>query len=70
MTECLVCTALEKLTNEEGTTVTIIAPNTDFSGPDRQILCSGDWTNYLLRHFNGDTLIQCLDKAIEMKGSK
>ncbi len=63
-----VCNAINRLTEVEGNTVCFTSPNADFgSGPDFAIACQCDFTNYRNVVFYGDTVVECLEKAIEKK---
>jgi hypothetical protein len=66
--QCIkICNAIAELTNDEGSTVTILCENPEFSGPSRMVECCGDWTNYTDERFRGESLIECLELAVKTK---
>lgn len=59
---------VERLRETEGSAVTIVADNGDFTGPNSAIVCSGDWTDWKDEQFTGDTALEALRNAYaEMK---
>lgn len=59
---------IQGLRETEGSTVTIVADNGDFSGPNSMIVCSDDWTGWKDEQFTGDTVLEALRNAYaEMK---
>lgn len=62
-----ICTAISELTNDEGSTLTLVGSNPDFNGPDQIIECSGDWSNYVDVQFQGESLVECLELAVDNK---
>lgn len=61
------CNAIAELTDEEASAVNILAPNYGFCGPNRAIECCGPWTNFGDWRFEGDTLLGCLEAAVDAK---
>jgi len=53
--------AIAELCKPEGACVTVMCPNPD--GPEAIEICD-DWTQYLPRRFQGDTRLECLQKAL------
>lgn len=49
---------------EEGDSVTLCASNPDFGGPNDVVICNGAWTAWEDRRFEGDSVFDCLTKAI------
>jgi hypothetical protein len=59
--------ALSHLTIDEGESVTVHCANADFNGPEHIIECCGDWTGFRNLRVGGCSLIECLEKAWQMK---
>lgn len=59
--------SIDELTAEEANTVTIISGNADFDGPDWIIMCKGGWTDWTELTIPGESRLQCLEKAVELK---
>ena len=56
------------LRDEECSVLTFVNDNPDFNGlPDSLIHVSGEWTKYNDLTFYGDSLADCLRKAVEAK---
>lgn len=62
-----ICNAIGYLTDEEASAVNILAENASFEGVNRAVECCGDWTNYVDVRFEGDNLLQCLERAVTAK---
>lgn len=59
---------IEFLREEEGDSVTINSPNPDFDGgPDHVVECSGDWSDWDIRRFGGNSLLEALELACAEK---
>ena len=58
---------INKLREDEGSSVTIVCDNPEFSGPACQIQVFGDWTNWVDQHIYGESIAECLKKALEVK---
>ncbi len=54
---------IDELREEEGNTVTLLCPNPEGS-PAQAVLCDGEWTNWEPRRFHGETVEECLVKAL------
>lgn len=68
--ECIgICNAIGELNADEGNGVNILAANPDFSGANYAIEVTGDWTNWQPVRYEGDTVLQALEKAVEVKRS-
>ena len=61
------CKAIAELTAQEATSVTIYNLNPDFDGPNAKISCNGNWTNWQDEDFDGDSQVDCLEKAVTEK---
>lgn len=62
-TDCVeIVHLIEKLTEEEGTILSIPSPNADFGGPAMFVTVSPGMSNVTQR-FNGESLLDCLRKA-------
>ena len=59
-----IVSAIEQLTQEEGQAVTIPNPNPDFGGPNNVITCYRDFEDDEGTSFTGDSLLECLEKAV------
>lgn len=57
--------AVIELTQSEADTLTFLAANPEFTGPNYAIECSGAWTNYEGKRFEADDLRECLDLALD-----
>ncbi len=64
-----ICNAIGVLNSDEGNSVTIVADNADFVGPNSMIYCNGDWTGWDEVTFSGDSVADALEKAVEAKRS-
>jgi hypothetical protein len=62
-----ICNAIGELTAEEASGVNILSENADFGGPNRAVEVCGPWTDYVDIRFDGDDLLQCLERAVEAK---
>ena len=58
-----------ELTDEEATSVTILAPNADCTGPAQAIEVTAAWTGWEPRRFEGDGRYQCLARALMAKAA-
>lgn len=61
--------AVMELTSSEAESVQILSPNPDFGGASYAIYWNGAESFYLDERFEGDTLKECFDKALEIKRS-
>ena len=61
------CNAIGELISEEADSVTILAANPDFIGPDYAIECGGDWTSFNSIRFSGKSIVECLESAVEAR---
>lgn len=61
---------IDKLTFDEGGTVTLLGVNPDFDGPDYAVLCSGEWTGWQDERYEGNTLNDALRAAVDAKSSR
>ena len=52
------------LRKDEGDSLTLVCDNPDFGGPNNRIICCGDWTKWEDRTFDGESLIDALEKAV------
>lgn len=57
--------AIKELTREEADSVTIVADNADFDGPNSKVECRGAWTDFIDKTFSGDSVLDCLLAAVE-----
>lgn len=56
---------VEKLTEGEGNTLTVLPPNQDFNGqPNYAIECEADWTGWMLVRFANDSRAECFRMAL------
>ncbi len=62
-----ICNHIGELTSDEMDSVQIFHDNPDFFGPEKVIECCGYWTDMKYRRFEGETLIECLEKAVHQK---
>jgi hypothetical protein len=63
-----IVSALNRLRDNEGATVTFICDNPDFnSGPDRVVIVNDQWTNHEDRRFGGATLLDAISAAERAK---
>jgi len=66
--ECIaICNAIGELNADEGNGVNILAANPDFIGPNYAIEVTGDWTNWQPVRYQGDSVREALEKALEVK---
>lgn len=66
--ECVrTCHAIDQLNAEEGNGVNILAANPDFGGASYAIEATGEWTNWQPVRFEGDTVLEALERAVETK---
>lgn len=57
---------IDRLTQDEGSTVTFVGHNPDFNGlPNDCVMVNADWTGWTDREFRADTREECLQMAIE-----
>lgn len=62
--DMVICwTLVQLLTAEEASAVTILSANPDFGAPSYAIEVNAEWTNWIDQRFEGDTIIECLNKA-------
>ncbi len=61
---------IEQLRAPEGATVTICCDNPDFGGPGSVVEVCDDWTDWLPRRFEGDTVLDALRAARYTKGER
>lgn len=59
--------AIIELTQDELDVVTIVYDNPDFDGSNNIIDCNGEWTDCIDIRFSGNSLIECLEKAVKEK---
>ncbi len=62
-----ICNAIGELTSEEGESVTIHCGNVEFSGPNRAIDYNASYPNFDFVRFEGDSLVECLENAVNAK---
>lgn len=62
-----ICKAIQILTQEEGDELCIFSANPEFSGPNQRIHCSARWTGYKDKVFDGDSLLDCMQKAVKSR---
>jgi hypothetical protein len=66
--ECTkICNAINVLNEDEGSGVNILAANPDFRWPNNAIEVTGEWTNWQTVRYEGDSVLQALEKAVEAK---
>ncbi len=66
--ECIaICNAIGELNADEGNGVNILAASHDFIGANYAIETTGDWTNWQPVRYEGDTIREALEKAVEHK---
>ena len=59
---------VDKLRADEGDSVEILCDNPEFDGhPNCAIVCCGDWTHFEQVRFDGDTVLECLFKALTVR---
>lgn len=61
---------IDRLTQEEGCSVTLLGANPEFDGPDYAVLCSGEWTGWHEERYEGATLNDALRAAADAKSSR
>jgi hypothetical protein len=55
---------IERLREEEGSSVTFFSDNADFNGqPNCLVICYGSFTGWDEKRFTGDTILECLRHA-------
>lgn len=55
---------VQQLRSDEGSTITIVADNAGFGGPNSKVICTGDWTGWLDIQFHGNNLDEALGRAL------
>ena len=55
---------IDELRKNEGSSVSICCVNPEISEPHEAIEVVDDWTGYKILRFTGDTLLDCLAKAV------
>lgn len=59
---------VEQLREPEGAAVTLCCDNPDFQGPNSVVEIVDDWTDWLPRRFEGETVLVALRNARRMRG--
>jgi hypothetical protein len=64
---CNVGAYIDELRKEEGSSVTINCDNPEFCGCAVKIAVQSDWTRWGNWEYGGDTILECLEKAVAAK---
>ncbi len=64
---CLVCALINELRKDEGDWVRLLNDNASFQGESSMVSCFGAWTEFKEKFFVGDSVHQCLEKAVEAR---
>lgn len=65
LAKCMI--AINDLRATEGASVTILCDNPEYSGAACAIEVCDDWTDYVNRRFEGDTVLVALTEALARK---